>query len=231
MNRDVQPHKLTARFTIAQLWNRLLDKPIKDVVDALQLEKERLLDRIFLGHDIGRWIYNRTDANWWTSLRRNTCWIPPLLILVGWGLTGFITWVLIWSTDIIDGWFARKKQQESLAGMRRETRVDTVYNILMFVAVYLRYPEMRTLVAVASGGELLRLSGALYMIWNGFTPKPNRSGKAKTCCYAAGVGLQLLVPGPLVHLIMQGGIVLSGYSMLAHWIEYQGWKRALTPRH
>lgn len=228
MNHAVITQVMAAWSWIAQRWARSVEHPMRDLVDWLDDRKERGLTKLFLGHHLGLRIYNRTDANWWTNLRLKSCWIPPLLVVLGWSAVAVLAWVLIWSTDIIDGWFARTKQQVSEEGERRETTVDTIFKLLMFGAVWIRFSDMRTLVEWAGGLELLRIFGALYIIWNGLTPKPNRSGRAKPFFYAAAIGLLLIFPCPVVGYLMLGGIVLSGYSMLMHWLEYQIWRSSHT---
>lgn len=217
--------------TATRLWTRFVDRPVKDAYDALHDLKERILTRLFLGNEIGRWIYNRTDANWWTRLRLYTCWIPPLLIMLGFSIAACVTTAIIWTTDLVDGWFARKKQQESDEGMRFETTVDTAFKLLTFAAIIVRYPNVRQPMSVAALSEFIRIAGAVYIRRKGSEPKPNRSGKFKTLFYVAATGTLLLFSESIAVALVKGGIVLSWYSMLMHWIEYQVWRRLQEPRH
>ncbi|MBI4426735.1 MAG: hypothetical protein HY567_04100 [Candidatus Kerfeldbacteria bacterium] len=232
MNHAVIVRVMAAWSWITQFWTRYPEHPMRDLIDWLDDQKERRLTKLFLGTETGRRIYNQTSADWWTNLRLKTCWIPPVLVVLGWSLVAVPAWLLIWSTDIIDGWFARTKQEATADGERRETTVDTIFKLLMFVAIWIRFNYMRTVVEVASGLEVLRIVGALYMIWNGFKPKPNRSGRTKPFFYAAAIGLLLIFPGAVVGYLMLGGITLSAYSMVMHWIEYQNWRHShIKPRH
>lgn len=228
MNHVIVNRVLAAWFSLTQLWTRVVDEPIKNLVDQLHQQKEALLAWMFLGNGLGLWVYNRTSATWWTDLRFGLCWVPPLFIVLGWNIAAGMATPLIWSTDAFDGWFARAKQQASDEGGRYETTVDTIFKLLIFVAIWFRYDYLRFLVSLAGGLELLRIFGALYLIWNGFQPRPNRSGQVKTWFYIAGVGLLLFYSCRLVAWLMIGGLILSGYSMGMHVLKYRAWRRSRT---
>lgn len=223
MNRDMRQYGLLMRFT--RWWAVRIVRPLRDVVDALKLRKEKLLTRIFLSNDPGRWVYNHMSANAWTWTRFGCSWIPGTLIVTGHPIIACIAYVVIWVTDVFDGWFARTKNQVTDWGMRLETTVDTIYKIITFSACIYAYHSGQWPLGIAMVLELIKIGGALVIRRNGFKPGTNRSGKTKPWFYAAGVGALLLFNAPTAaNLFIIPGIALSSYSLVMHYVEYVHWR-------
>lgn len=223
MNRLTRKGDVFARFT--HWWAVRIDRPMRDLIDDLKDRKERLLTRIFLGNDPGRWVYNRMSANAWTWARLECSWIPGTLIMSGHSYAACIAYMVIWITDVFDGWFARTKQQESDWGMRLETTVDTIYKLITFTACIITYGDIRWPLGIAMILELVKIGGAVVIRRRGFLPGTNRSGQTKTWFYAVGVGVQLLFNAPAAaNLFIVPGIVLSVYSLAMHYVEYAHWQ-------
>lgn len=214
---------LKMRLTI--WWTAHIDEPCKAFVDYCKRKKEDALDYIFLHTRFGRYLYDRMSADDWTRLRLYLCWIPAAFIVAHLNVIACVSYALIWLTDAIDGWFARKKGTASDRGMCFETTVDSVFALVTFVAVYCMYDDMRPGVGIAGLLELVRLGGALYFRWRRYKPGTNRSGQNKTIAYVIGVGLRLFGLPTAGHLFTVIGIVLSMYSCWMHLREYQSWKR------
>ncbi|MFH0829115.1 MAG: CDP-alcohol phosphatidyltransferase family protein [Candidatus Kerfeldbacteria bacterium] len=224
MNRFARAKEdLKSRFTI--WWTAHIDEPCKAFVDCCKQKKEDALDRIFLHTRFGRYLYDRMSADDWTWLRLWLCWIPAAFIVAHLNVIACLSYALIWTTDAIDGWFARKKGTASDRGMCFETTVDSIFALVTFIAVYAMYRDMRWLVGVAGSLELIRLGGALYFRWKRYKPGTNRSGQNKTIAYVLGVGLRLFGLSMVGNLFLVIGIALSMYSCWMHLREYQSWKR------
>ncbi len=223
MNRLTRQDDLLGRFT--RVWAVRIDRPMKDLIDDLKDRKERLLTRIFLGNDQGMWIYNRMSANAWTWTRLGCSWIPGTLIVLGHPITACIAYVVIWITDVLDGWFARTKQQVTDWGMRLETTVDTIYKIITFCACIYVYREMWWPLGAAMALEIGKIGGAILIRRSGYKPGTNRSGQAKPWFYGAGVGVLLLFNATTAaNVFIVPGIVLSVYSLAMHYVEYAHWQ-------
>lgn len=225
MNRRNESFVTAARLITTQLWTRLVDVPGGRFADRITVQRDWLLDLLFQFTPPGRWLFQRTSANDWTTLRLVTCWLPALLVKLQYSHLALAAWMAIWLTDIIDGYFARRKHQSSAEGMTYETIVDTVFQLVTFATVALAYPTLTWYVVGAGGLELMRLGGGRLFQQQGFIPDPNRTGRWKTVAYVAAIGCQLLQVSRIAQGTMLVGLGFSVYSQFQHYREYRQWKQ------
>jgi len=227
-------HKAPAPLppSAAARWTMIVDC-LKQATDSARRSIDSGLGLIFFSQPIGRWTYDHTLPNDWTALRMFASWIPMVLIIYQQPLWAIGASCLIWSTDIIDGWMARKKGLVSEAGMKFETSVDTAFNLQTFIGVSIVYPDARRLLMLAGVLELVRLAGAIMLRRHAYDGEPNRSGKVKTWGYVIGTNLRLIAPPVASQIVLLIGIGLSAYSMVMHIVRFatDPASRGNQPRH
>ncbi|MBI4090172.1 MAG: CDP-alcohol phosphatidyltransferase family protein [Candidatus Kerfeldbacteria bacterium] len=221
----------TLRSQTAALWTRSVDQPMRYAVDRLRDTIDAVLDWFFKRTPPGRLLFRHLTPDDWTSIRMFASPAPMVLILFHRPWAAIATALAIWSTDVIDGYVARKKKLESESGMKFETSVDTAFNLQTFIGVSIVYRDVRDLLAVAGLLELVRLAGGIILRRFGYDGRPNRSGKVKTWGYVVGTCFRLIAPAALAQLFLVIGIALSVYSMVMHLIRFLNEFARPKPRH
>ncbi|MBI5404650.1 MAG: CDP-alcohol phosphatidyltransferase family protein [Candidatus Kerfeldbacteria bacterium] len=224
-------HVPRLRAHLAAIWHSSIETPLRQVFDFGRVAIDRMLTRYFFGTRSGRWLFNHTTPNDWTMVRLYLSWIPMVLILTGRPMIALTVWFPVWSTDFIDGWLAKKKQQASESGAKLETTVDTIFLLQTFIGAGIMYDDIRHWLGLAGLLEIVRLIGGLILRRRQYAAEPNRSGRAKTWAYAVGTGLQLVAWPKLAQLVLGLGIALSIYSMLMHLKAFAAQRPRKQSRH
>lgn len=224
-------HVPRLRAHLAALWQSSIETPMRHVFDLGRVAIDRLLTRFFFGTRPGRWLFNHTTPNDWTMLRLYLSWVPMVLILTGRPLVALAIWFPVWSTDFIDGWLAKKKQQVSESGAKLETTVDTIFLLQTFIGAGIMYGDIRRWLGLAGLLEIVRLIGGLILRRRHYAAEPNRSGRVKTWAYAIGAGLRLVSLTVPAQIILGLGIALSVYSMLMHLKAFAAQRPSKQSRH
>lgn len=219
------------RDRLAARWQSAAEMPMRRLFDLGRTAIDRLLTRFFFGTPIGRWLFNHTTPNDWTMARLYLSWVPMVLIVTNHPLLAFAVWFPVWSTDFIDGWLAKKKQQASDAGAKLETTVDTIFLLQTFIGAGIKYGDIRCFLGLAGLLEIVRLIGGLILRRRQYTAEPNWSGRVKTWAYAIGAGLRLVSMTVPARIVLVLGIVLSVYSMLMHLKTFAAQRRSKQSRH
>lgn len=152
--------------------------------------------------------------------------LPAIFILVGWYDQALIAFVILASTDWVDGYVARRTNQTTKIGRVIDPIADRVF---MGVTIISLISKVATWMAVALGWFVLSAFVICIIIAraykNGIHAKPNIAGKIKTVFLSILVGCLILyqvdgfvyvydiIPSLLVFTLLFSTISFFGYIL------------------
>lgn len=155
-----------------------------------------------------------------TEVRLIACPLPGILLLIGLWVPAIIVFVLVWATDLADGYVARKRNEVTELGEILDPIVDKILACFTLVALSIINPLVWWLVIFTSIREILVGWLLLKAKIRGYRVVPNSAGKIKTVILVINTVLLFLpLRGAWLTITIIVTLLTVLFSLIS-WYEY-----------
>lgn len=159
-------------------------------------------------------------SNLITEARLLLCPLPGILLLMGFWVAAAIVFLIVWATDLLDGYVARKRNEVTELGEILDPIVDKILACFTLVALSIINPLIWWLVAFTSIREILVGWLLIRAKLRGEEVKTNSAGKIKTVVLVINTVLLFLPSsGVLLALTVLATLLMVFFSLIS-WHEY-----------
>lgn len=127
------------------------------------------------------------------SITRILCLpIVVLLIIRGYDIASVIAMTIIWITDYVDGYIARKFNLKTELGLLLDPLADKITSAVVFLTLYLFRGFPLWVVLLIVGRDIIILSAGYYLLKRGKLARSNEIGRKTTVLLCIIILLYLL---------------------------------------